>query len=323
MSNGPRYAGEWHHCRVTAAIKPILVVMVYRGGERFERCLDSFTDHEYLFSRIVISVTSDPTSRDVTIAQEYQRSHPNAIIDVLCTGTELPTMQHQAFWVEHLEKLGVQPNEWIYWLAYDDQIRVTGIEALVDDSGSWPLVQGIAYFGPWAMRHEQANEVFAGPWDQPLESWTSFPLTGPTSLPVVDWIAHQLKQPTYMQMSGSLCTFESFLQVRYGHPRKHGPMRIEMAVASATCNRFVTEFTEPVSIIYGRPNSDRASYGKLARKEDHHLLLWLIRYGFAHPTLIPSMVKKALEVAVSRLGISRAHSHSLEEAWLVRNEVQP
>ena len=304
-------------------IKPILVVMVYRGGARFSRCLDSIVGNEHLFSRILISVTSERTSQDMSIAHEYLRNHPDSIIEVICTGVELPTMQHQAFWVDHLEQTGVQSTEWIYWLAYDDQIRAKGIEALLDTSGSWPLTQGTAYFGPWAMRHEQADEVFAGPWDQILESWTSFPLSGPTTLPVLDWITLQLKQPTYMQMSGSVCTFESFLQVRKGHPRKHGPMRIEMAVASATCNKYVNEFPDPVSIIYGRPNSDRASYGKLARKEDHHLLLWLVRYGIVHPTKIPSLMKSAIGVLVSRLGIDNEANNRVEESWLVRAEVQP
>ncbi len=90
-------------------------------------------------------------------------------------------MDHQRFWISYLERTGARPHDWIYWLAYDDQVRLRGIERLVDEHGNWPLEKGTAYFGPWAMRHEQADQLFDGPWDEPLESWTSFPVPGPTA----------------------------------------------------------------------------------------------------------------------------------------------
>ena len=303
--------------------QPILVLMDYRGGDRFRRCLASVAQSEQYFSRILISVTAAPDSEDMAIANQYRADHPGSKVEIFCTGVELPTLQHQAFWVDHLEKSGTSPADWIYWLAYDDQVRPAGIERISRPDGSWNLSPGTAYFGPWAMRHEQADELYPGPWDEPLESWTSFPVPEPTRLPVIEWIARQLKQPTYMQMSGSICSFESFLQLRDGRPRKTGPMRIEMAIASATCNTHVEEFPEPISIIYGRPNSDRASYGSAARKEDKHLLLWLARYGIAHPRSIPSLIGQSFSVGAQFLGLGMKAETTVEEDWVVRGTVQP
>lgn len=303
--------------------QPVLVLMDYRGGDRFRRCLASLEGAEHLFSRIVVSVTAAPDSEDMAIARAWLDAHPGSKVELVCTGVELPTMEHQAFWVDHLERTGTRPDDWVYWLAYDDELRVHGIEAIVDERGSWPLISGVAYFGPWAMRHELADELYSGPWDAPLESWTSFPVPGPTRLPVIDWIARQLQQPTYMQMSGSVCQFESYLQVRDCRPRKRGPMRIEMAIASATCNRFVAEFSEPVSIIYGRPNSDRASYGLTARKEDQHLVAWLARYVVAHPRVIPTSLGRAGLLAKEWLRLGADGRARIIEDWVVRDVVEP
>jgi len=305
------------------ASQPILVVMDYRGGNRFQRCLDSIATAEQFFSRIVISVTAELDSEDMQAAEQYRRAHPNSKVEIICTGVEMPTMQHQAFWVDYLKRTGARNSDWIYWLAYDDQVRASGIELLLNADGSWRLSPGTAYFGPWAMRHEKADEVLSGNWQEPLESWTSFPESGPIRLSVISWIARQLKQPTYMQMSGSVCSFESFVQVSNGRPRKKGPMRIEMAVASATCNTQVAEFPEPISIIYGRPNSDRASYGSSARKEDKHLVLWLARFAVAHPSSIPSLIRQSIAIALRYLGIGAGSENKVDEAWVVRGVVQP
>jgi hypothetical protein len=256
-------------------------MMSYRGGARLTRCLKSIAASQQHFERIVLSITATPDSEDMQQATQFASQHPK--VEVICTDRELPTMEHQALWLTHLEKTGVKKDDWIYWLAYDDEVRGTGINELIDEYGNWPLEPRTAYFGPWAMRHEQPDHLFDGPQDQPLESWTSFPLDGPLELPVLDWIEDQLIQPTYMQMSGSVCQFASYLQVRDAKPRKTGPMRIEMATAAATCNEKVAEFFTPVSIIYGRSNSDRSTYGSDARKEDVLLLLALLRRTGNHP----------------------------------------
>ena len=297
-------------------------MMVYRGGERFQRALASLVDSQQFFSRIVVSVTAPEASEDMRIAERFRAESLNRM-EVICTGAELPTMHHQAFWIDYLESTGAKPSDWIYWLAYDDEVRATGVAALIDSQGNWPLEQGTAYFGPWAMRHEQAAAVWNGDREEDLESWTSFPSEGPTRLPVMRWVRDQLAQPTYMQMSGSVCTLESHQRLISSRPSKTGPMRIEMATAAAVNNRFVEEFGEPVSIIYGRSNSDRASYGKSARKEDHHLLLWLCRYTLRHPNALPQLVATVGDAIRVYLGVLTRSRALPEEEWRVRGVVSP
>jgi hypothetical protein len=299
------------------ALKPTLVVMSWRGEERFARCLASIAPAIPHFSRIVLSITSAPDSADMARALAFQIDHPK--VEVICTGSELPTMQHQAFWVDYLEKSGTMRDEWIYWLAYDDEVRLAGIEELIDDKGNWPLERGAAYFGPWAMRHESAETPWDGDGQAPLESWTSFAAQGPLELPVTTWIRQQLQQPTYMQMSGSVCQFENFLQVRDGKPKKTGPMRIEMAVAASRGTTRIVEFPTPISIIYGRSNSDRASYGSDARKEDIHLMRWLMRYCVKYPASIPDVTGIIADAASNRL----LRREPAQEEWRVRGVVAP
>ena len=301
--------------------KPILVVMSWRGEARLERCLKSIIPAADAFERIVISVTAPADSPDNALARDFTDRVSHA--EALCTGSELPTMQHQAFWVDHLEATGVRPDQWIYWLAYDDEIRWRGIEILLDESGGWKLTPRTAYVGPWAMRHERPDELFNGDPTAPLESWTSFPPQGPRRLPVMTWIADQLRQPTYMQMSGSVMPFSSYLALRDDRPRKQGPMRIEMAAASARGIDVVEEFPEPVSIIYGRSDSDRASYGSAARREDVHLALWLTRRSLQHPSEFMKLATAGSAVARTYADAVFRRTSLPEEEWRVRGAVLP
>ena len=300
---------------------PILVSMVWRGGDRFARCLKSIQRSRDHFSRIIISVTGPVDGPDMQLANAARSE--DARIEVICTERELPTMEHQAFWIDHLLATGAKESDWIYWLAYDDEVRPRGIEAITDSSGAWPLEPGTAYFGPWAMRHEKPDELWRGDISEPLESWTSFPAQGSTRLPVAQWIADQLRQPTYMQMSGSVNPLRSFIDLKDNRPRKVGPMRIEMAIASAPGITAVEEFSEPVSIIYGRSNSDRASYGRAARREDAHLAAWLVRYSTAHPSAaIP--LTRAIGRSAAIAGLSAIGRAQLpQEEWRVRGTVPP
>ena len=302
-------------------LRPILVMMSYRGGERLARCLDSIAESEHHFNRIILSVTATAESDDMRRIHEFQQ-HRLPRAELLCTGRELPTMLHQAYWVSYLEDSGSQDDEWIYWLAYDDEVRLNGIEAIVDSVGNWPLQAGTAYFGPWAMRHESSEHPYAGSRTEPLESWTSFPEQGPSRLPVTEWIADQLLQPTYMQMSGSVCMFRSFLALRDRHPRKRGPMRIEMAAAAAPPNEFVEEFDEPISIIYGRATSDRANYGSAARIQDVHLAAWMLRRVASEPFFGIPLAKMVHRVTCGYFGFLRRGQLPSEE-WRVRGTVQP
>lgn len=249
-----------------------------------------------------------------------QRNDPS--IEVICTGDEMPTMQHQAFWIDYLVSTGVSETDWIYWLAYDDEVRLRGVEVVAGSRAEWHLQPRTAYFGPWAMRHEKPQELWNGEPGALLESWTSFPASHHTRLTVAQWIGEQLAQPTYMQMSGSVNEFRSFLDLKERKPRKRGPMRIEMAIASAPGNRFVEEFTEPVSIIYGRSDSDRASYGKEARREDVHLVLWLARYSLRNPSAIPSLVISVVRAGLVSLYTRLGFRERTAEEWRVRGLVE-
>lgn len=300
-------------------LQPILVCMSWRGGARFERCLNSIARSTHHFSRIILSVTSAENSDDMSLARQFQHEHPS--VEVICTGKELPTMQHQAFWIEYLQRTGAKPTDWIYWLAYDDEVKPTGIDRIVDEQGNWPLEQGTVYFGPWAMRHESADDLWHGNPTEPLESWTSFPASGPTRLPLMRWIRDQLRQPTYMQMSGSVCPLGNFVELKDGKPTKHGPMRIEMATAASRSTTHVREFSEPVSIIYGRSNSDRASYGKAARREDAHLLAWLARYTAAHPGAAKDFAGILADQTTLQVAARLRNRPLPQEEWRVRGIV--
>lgn len=298
-------------------LRPILVVMSWRGGARFERCLRSIAPAVHHFSRVVLSVTSAPDSADMHAARTFADAHSG--VEVICTGRELPTMQHQGFWVDYLKRTGAESSDWIFWLAYDDEVRPRGIDAIIDADGGWPLRDDTVYVGPWAMRHESANALWAGDPVAPLESWTSFPADGPLRLPLLRWVREQLRQPTYMQMSGSLMPFHNYLELRDGRPRKTGPMRIEMATAAGSRTMFVAELSEPVTVIYGRSNSDRASYGTAARREDAHLLAWLGRWAARHPAQAGDLAG----ILTDHLMARARRTPSASEDWRIRTTVQP
>jgi len=57
---------------MTIPLQPILVVLVYRGGERFKRALDSITKSERFFSRIILSVTAHRDSPDMQMAESFR-----------------------------------------------------------------------------------------------------------------------------------------------------------------------------------------------------------------------------------------------------------
>ena len=296
--------------------KPILVMMSWRGGARLQRCLNSIAANKNGFSRIVISITATPDSEDMKIAKAFQEQNPN--VEVLNTNIELPTMEHQSFWVDYLTYSGTQPTDWIYWLAYDDELNTAGIAQVKDPDGSWPLNLNTVYFGPWAMRHETPTELWSGNAEDELPVWTSFPTDGPTRLPILAWIRAQLDQPTYMQMSGSLIPFRNYLELQSGTPKKSGPMRIEMATALGCKTHYVEELAEPISVIYGRSNSDRATYGKAARKEDIHLMAWIARYATRHPKAISDLLAISASQVKRQWLQKTSRQKSVEEDWRVR-----
>lgn len=309
------------------SLQPILVVPVYRGGERFERALRSLRPSEQYFRRIVISLNSPQGSPDEDAVARYrgqaEADGSPSKIEVVQTGTELPWMPHQYFWLDHLERTGVQPDDWVYWFAHDDEVKPSGIAHLIDADGNWPLRQGTCYLGPWAMRHDEPDHLYDGPRDIDLESWTSFPVEGPQELPVAEWIAQQLIKPTYINMSGCITTLRSFQELRRFPIDKPGGMRIEMATAAAPHNVTVAEFPEPVVITYGCAASDRTKYAKVARKDDRHMVAWLANYLARHPSGIAPTAKAAAQVVASYARVLTRRGTLPEEDWRFREMVDP
>lgn len=307
---------------MTTPLQPILVMPVYRGGERFERALTSVRKSEQYFRRIVISLNSQKGSPDEGAIERYRQLGATKI-EVIQAGTELPWMPHQYFWLDYLERTGARPNDWIYWFAHDDEVKPSGIANLVDGHGNWPLEQGTCYLGPWAMRHDEPDRLYDGPTDIDLESWTSFPIQGPKQLPVAEWIAQQFIQPTYINMSGCITTLRSFQELRAFPMSKPGGMRIEMATAAAPHNTTVAEFPEPVVITYGCAASDRTKYSKVARKDDRHIITWLLNYLARHPKGIRTITKATAKVAVNYAKVATKKGQLPEEEWRFRETVGP
>jgi hypothetical protein len=266
------------------------VLLVWRGGERFARALESIRLAEHFFSRIVVSITSRADSADVALAHQYlydskSRGLPSKI-EIICTGQELPTMRHQAFWINYLYSTGAQDSDWIFWLAYDDEISARGIERILAENGGWPLEPRHTYFGPWAVRHESADFLWQGDRDLDSEIWTALPLESSESVTPTEWLCSQLKRPTYIQMSGSLSQLSCHQRLVKHWPRKTGPMRIELATALDHRNQVVTQFQFPTTIIYGRPDSDRSKYSHDTRRQDWHLMLVATKWCILNPQFL-------------------------------------
>lgn len=263
-----------------SAVLPILVVLVWRGGKRFERALTSIRDCEQYFSRVILSITSEQDSPDVQIARDYLANLANegfsSKAEIICTGEEFPTMKHQKFWIEYLESTGAKRNDWIFWLAYDDQLRLKGIKEIVDRNGNWRLAQSTIYLGPWSIRHESSIELWHG-LENEEEIWTCLPKNSGKQIPVLNWISSQITQPTYLQMSGSVAQLDCHSRLIRTWPKKRRPMRIEMATAAHFRVHTVTEFVTAPTFIYGRSDSDRAAYGRSAYWEDLNLALRVLK----------------------------------------------
>jgi hypothetical protein len=234
--------------------------------------------------------------------------------EIICSGIELPTMQHQGFWIEHLLATGAEERDWIFWLAYDDQLRLRGLQDVVKNEYCWPLKHDTAYFGPWAMRHESPDKLWEPTPGEGLETWTSFPISGSTRMRPVDWTLDQLTQPTYIQMSGSVSSLRSHLGLIRDFPRKSGPMRIEIATALDSGTTWVTEFDSALTYIYGRSNSDRSNYARVAAREDRDLIVRLLR----RCAFDPRQLRSLFGAKVRRILKQKIRHKTPAEEWRVR-----
>lgn len=302
-------------------LQPVLVLPVYRGGEKFRRALASVRPAERHFRRIVISLNSAPGSPDEEIVADYLAQGPSKV-EVIQSGTELPWMSHQYFWLDHLERTGERSRDWVLWFAHDDQIRTRGIERLVNEEGVWPLTPKTIYLGPWGMRYDPVGGLYGGPAEAPVESWTSFPLDGPLRLPVAEWIGQQLAQPTYINMSGCITQLASFQAMRAFPLSKPGGMRIEMAAAAAPHNTFVEELSTPVVITHTSPSTDRTTYASVARKDDIHMTVWLANYILRHPRASLPTARAAWSVGAHAVRMAFKRGIPVEEDWRHRETVE-
>ncbi len=307
---------------MTSSLQPVLVMPVYRGSEKFRRALNSIRASEHHFRRIVISLNSSCGSQDEQIVSEYRAAGATKI-EVIQVGEELPWIPHQFFWLDHLEATGERADDWVMWFAHDDELRPRGITDITDENGNWPLQDHTIYLGPWGMRYDPQDGLFDGDREAPVESWTSFPLNGPLRMTVAQWIADQLTQPTYMNMSGCVTQLRSFQQLRNFRYRKPGGMRIEMATAAAPTNTYVQELAEPVVITYTSAGSDRTTYARVARKDDTHLVAWLANYVVHHPAAIPSLSGAGIVIARQRFGRFINGADRVAEDWRRRATVTP
>ena len=307
---------------MTVPLQPVLVMPVYRGGEKFRRALNSIRGAEQHFRRIIISLNSPYGSPDERTIDDYQAAGDTKI-EVIQSGEELPWIPHQFFWLRHLEATGEGADDWVMWFAHDDELRPRGIANIIDRCGNWPLEDQTIYLGPWGMRYDPLGELFDGDRDAPLESWTSFPIEGPLRTTVAEWIVDQLHQPTYINMSGCVTKLASFQQLRDFRLQKPGGMRIEMATACAPVNTYMQEFSEPLVITYTSKGSDRTMYARVARQDDAHLIAWLVNYTTHHPGSIRTFTKGGLAIAGQRFRQLLHRRPPVDEDWRYRTTVEP
>ena len=290
---------------------------MYRGGRKFTRALQSLKPAEPFFRRIVISLNSPADSPDLELVRRYQVDGPTKI-EVVHTHDELPWMTHQYFWLDYLERTGEGSADWLLWFAHDDQLRLRGLQAVTGNNHTWHLKEGTIYLGPWGMRYDPPGGLYDGPPDAPLESWTSFPLAGPLRLPVGEWIAQQLEQPTYINMSGCVTQLASIQAMRRFPVAKPGGMRIEMATAAAPNNLYVEEFAEPVVTTHTSSTTDRTTYAAVARKDDAHMIAWLVRYAMRRPSSIPPTIRAAYTIAFRKIYQKFGKANAVTESWRCR-----
>ncbi len=299
--------------------RPTLVVPVYRGGERFQRCLRSLAGNEEFFAGIVLSVNGPSDSLDLHAARAFAATSPAKVL-ILNTGHEVTSMDHGRFWAAELRRRGLAPRDRVLWLAHDDELHRPGLLAATAPDREWALDPTTTILGPWLLRHEAVDRLYEIPEDESLETWTCFPGHEGRAVPAMHWVRQQLTHPTYLSFSGAVFPFSSMLSIIDSRPRKKAGMRIEMSVATAPGMSLVTEAAEPLVIVYGRADSDRATIPAAhARQDDAHLLAWLARYASRTPGARAEFGRAMAAVARQRLDAVTGRAPLPAEDWVVRS----
>ena len=297
--------------------RPLLVVPVYRGGLRFERCLASLIHAGGFFSGLVLSINGPTESPDLVSALKFQES-VDFPVEILNTEVEMTSMDHIRYWTAHLQKTKIPLDQQIMWLGHDDELDPVGLAQSCPD-GVWPLRENTMVLGPWKLRHESVDSLYEIPMNEKLETWTCFP--DPAQLPMksMDWACDQLLHPTYINLTGGVFPFRSLQAVVEFKPRKVSGMRMEMTLATAPGSGCISELPEAITIVYGRADSDRATIPrKDALNDDRNLLLWLSKFATLTTGSRKRFTLTLLRIALLRGQVLLGRAEPPGEDWVVR-----
>ena len=312
---------QLHHrdwAQVSMDLRPILVVPVYKGGERFTRCLASIEKAEQYFSAVLLSINSDPGSADLIQARDFQ-DRSGIHVQVINTTFELNSMSHCRFWSKYLQDCKIPESKHLMWLGHDDELDTKGL-ADICHAGDWSLSPDTMYLGPWKLRHEPAQGLYVIPDDENLETWTCFPKQERKPLGAMKWACDQLFHPTYLNLTGGVFPLSSMLEIVRFRVKKISGMRLEMTLATAPGSLWITEFREPITIVCGRSDSDRATIPRAeAISDDRRLLIWLIRFAFVNPSARFQLTKTLVGMGVLRIKVLLGLTQLPGEDWVVRS----
>jgi len=297
--------------------RPVLVIPVFHGGERFERCLRSLACAPAYFAAVVLSINARPDSPDLAVAMGFRRN-AGLPVAVFNTTGEMNSMSHSRFWATELRRRNLPPNTHLMWLGHDDELDPDGLAAACP-GGQWPLRPGTMILGPWKLRHESVGTLYEAPEDEQLETWTCFPDQTVKPQSSIDWVCDQLLHPTYLNLTGGVFPFGSVLDIVDFRVRKTAGMRMEMTLATSLGSRRITELDEPVTIVYGRSDSDRATIPNAhARSDDRHLLIWLARYAARTPRTRARFASTLARLTTLRTKVALGRATLPAEDWVVR-----
>lgn len=300
-------------------VKPLLLVPVYRGGARFQRCLRSIEQAGTYFSCVVLSINGSADSPDMREALAFKERVSFPVL-VFNTRTELDSMNHTCFWAQQLQDHQFSPDQLIMWLGHDDELDVESLRVVCPE-GMWHIDASTMVLGPWKLRHESVNELYKAPENEFLETWTCFPSSAGIPMRSMDWVCDQLLHPTYLNLTGGIFPLQSVIEIIEFRVHKVSGMRMEMTLATAPDVKSVTELPHAVTIVYGRADSDRATIPRAnAVKDDRHLLLWLSRYSLVNSRSRKRFLHTVIKLARLKFKIAIGKAQLPNEDWVVRGD---
>ena len=305
--------------RIASDSRPVLVVPVFQGGARFERCLQSLIHAGDYFSALVLSVNGPASSDDLTKSKGFKEAS-KIPVQIFNSGVELNSMDHTRFWANMLRKQGLPPSTHLMWLGHDDELYEEGLKDSCPD-GNWALRSDTMVLGPWKMRHESVETLYEIPSNEILETWTCFPDSNGIPDTSMGWVCDQLIHPTYLNLTGGIFTFESLLKIVDFKYRKVSGMRMEMTLATAVGTKYISELPSPITVVYGRADSDRATIPSHdARSDDKRLIVWLTWHAFRTPGSLLRFLVGFTRLGHQRLKVISGREKMPKEDWVIRTE---